>query len=47
MDRLKMHTQDIVDVNVGKIGKLFPNCLTERVGENGRLEHAIDLTNLG
>lgn len=26
-----MHTQDIVDVNVGKIGRLFPNCLTERV----------------
>ncbi len=25
-----MHTQDIVDVNVGIIGKLFPNCLTER-----------------
>ena len=41
-----MHTQDIVDVNVGKIGKLFPNCLTERVGENGRLEHAIDFDKL-
>jgi len=46
MDRLKMHTQDIVDVNVGKIGKLFPNCLTERIGENGRLEHAIDFDKL-
>lgn len=41
-----MHTQDIVDVNVGIIGKLFPNCLTERVGENGRLEHAIDFDKL-
>ena len=41
-----MHTQDIVDVNVGKIGKLFPNCLTERIGENGRLEHAIDFDKL-
>lgn len=46
MVRLKMHTQDIVDVNVGKIGKLFPNCLTERIGENGRLEHAIDFDKL-
>lgn len=46
MDRLKMHTQDIVDVNVGIIGKLFPNCLTERIGENGRLEHAIDFNKL-
>lgn len=41
-----MHTQDIVYVNVGKIGKLFPNCLTERIGENGRLEHAIDFDKL-
>ena len=41
-----MHTQDIVDVNVGIIGKLFPNCLTERIGENGRLEHAIDFNKL-
>lgn len=46
MDRLKMHTQDIVDVNVGIIGKLFPNCQTERIGENGRLEHAIDFDKL-
>lgn len=41
-----MHTQDIVDVNVGIIGKLFPNCQTERIGENGRLEHAIDFDKL-
>ncbi len=46
MNKPKMHTQDIVDVNVGKIGKLFPNCLTERIGENGRLEHAIDFDKL-
>lgn len=46
MNKPNMHTQDIVDVNVGKIGKLFPNCLTERVGENGRLEHAIDFDKL-
>lgn len=26
-----MHTQDITDVNIETIGKLFPNCLTERV----------------
>lgn len=46
MNKPNMHTQDIVDVNVGKIGKLFPNCLTERIGENGRLEHAIDFDKL-
>ena len=34
-----MHTQDIADVNVEKIGKLFPDCLTEMVvgkDENGK-----------
>lgn len=46
MEKLNMHTQDITDVNIEKIGKLFPNCLTERVGENGRLEHAIDFDKL-
>lgn len=46
MEKLNMHTQDITDVNIEKIGKLFPNCLTERVGKNGRLEHAIDFDKL-
>ena len=34
-----MHTQDITDVNIETIGRLFPNCLTERVvgkDENGK-----------
>lgn len=29
MDRLKMHTVDIADENIRKIGELFPDCLTE------------------
>lgn len=31
MEKLNMHTQDITDVNIETIGRLFPNCLTERV----------------
>lgn len=31
MEKLNMHTQDIIDVNIETIGRLFPNCLTERV----------------
>ena len=42
MDKLKMHSLNKVDENIGKIGRLFPNCLTERKGENGEIEHAID-----
>lgn len=42
MDKLKMHSVNKVDENIAKIGALFPNCLTERINENGELEHAID-----
>jgi len=31
MDKLKMHSPSKVDENIEKIGKLFPNCLTERI----------------
>ena len=41
-----MHTQDVVDVNIEKIGQLFPNCLTERLNEKGQPETAIDFDKL-
>ena len=37
-----MQTTNIVDENIKRIGELFPNCLTERLDENGRPETAID-----
>lgn len=42
MDKLKMHSMNKVDENIEKIGKLFPNCITERKNENGKVEYAID-----
>lgn len=42
MDKLKMHSVDKVNENIEKIGKLFPNCLTERKNKDGEMEHAID-----
>ena len=42
MDKLKMHSVNKVDENVAKIGKLFPNCVTERKNENGEVEYAVD-----
>lgn len=41
-----MHTQDVAEANIEKIGQLFPNCLTERKNENGMLEMAIDFDKL-
>ena len=37
-----MKTQDMADVNVEKIGALFPNALTEVIREDGSVERAID-----
>ena len=42
MDKLKMHSPNKVDENIAKIGKLFPNCLTEVKNENGEVVRAID-----
>ena len=41
MDKLKMHSLDGVERNIERIGKLFPNAITE-VKRNGKVEHAID-----
>ena len=46
MDKMKMHTVDITDCNIEKIGKLFPNCLTERIGEDDKVEKVIDFDQL-
>lgn len=41
MDKLKMHSLDVVQRNIELIGKLFPNAITE-VKRDGKVEHAID-----
>ncbi len=46
MEKLNMHTQDVAEANIEKIGQLFPNCLTERINENGKPEMAIDFDKL-
>ena len=46
MDKLNMQTTNQVDENIKKIAELFPNCLTERLDENGKPEMAIDFDQL-
>ena len=46
MEKMKMQTTNVVDENIKKIGELFPNCLTERLDENGKPEVAIDFDQL-
>lgn len=42
MEHLNMQSMDKVAANVAKIMELFPNCVTERINAEGKLEHAID-----
>ncbi len=46
MNKLNMQTTNIVDENIKKIGELFPNCLTERLNDEGKPEIAIDFDQL-
>ena len=31
MEKMKMHSINRVDENIKKIGKIFPNCITEEI----------------
>ena len=46
MDKLKMQSRDVVGGNVAKIAALFPQCVTERIGKDGKPELAIDFDKL-
>lgn len=41
-----MQSPDWVDENIKKIGELFPDCLTERKNDDGKVELAIDFDKL-
>ncbi|MBR6659732.1 MAG: site-specific DNA-methyltransferase [Paludibacteraceae bacterium] len=46
MERLKMQSHDVIGSNTQKIARLFPNCVTERLGKDGKPELAIDFEKL-
>ena len=46
MEKLTMQSHDVIGSNTQKIAQLFPNCVTERLGKNGKLELAIDFEKL-
>ena len=46
MNKLKMQSMDVTSSNVEKIKALFPHCVTERRGETGELELAVDFEKL-
>lgn len=42
MDKLKMESIDMTQVNIEKIEALFPNCITETRDENGEMKKAVN-----
>lgn len=42
MDKMRMESVDITAQKIDKIGAMFPNCITETVGENGKPQKAIN-----
>lgn len=42
MEKMKMESANITDMNIDKIAALFPNCITETADENGKLKKAIN-----
>lgn len=46
MEKLRMQTADMAERNIETLGQLFPNCLTERINDEGKVVKAIDLDKL-
>ena len=46
MEKLKMHSPDFTQENIGKLAELFPNCVTESRAEDGTLKRTIDFDQL-
>lgn len=42
MEKMKMQSANIKDMNIDKIAALFPNCITETADENGKLKKAVN-----
>ena len=42
MDKLDMQSKNLVDDNIEKIAKLFPNCITEGKNEDGQVVKLVD-----
>jgi len=46
MDKLKMHSPDMTQDNIYKIKGMFPGCVTEAAGEDGKIRLAVDFDQL-
>ena len=45
-DKIDETPMNSTEINIEKIGALFPGCITEGMGENGKVERMIDFDKL-
>jgi len=46
MEKMKMHSPNLTQENIARIRELFPGCVTEAQGEDGKLRLAVDFDQL-
>ena len=46
LDKLKMHSPNLTDENIAKIREIFPGCVTESHGEDGKNQLVVDFDQL-
>ncbi|WP_006788551.1 site-specific DNA-methyltransferase [Thiorhodospira sibirica] len=46
IDTLKMHSPNLTQANIARIAELFPGCVTEAKGEDGRVKLSVDFDQL-
>jgi adenine-specific DNA-methyltransferase len=42
MEKPKLHSPDLTRENIAKLAEIFPDCMTESAGEDGRVKLAVD-----
>lgn len=46
MDKLKMHSPNLTEDNIARLREMFPGCVTEAQGEDGKVKLAVDFDQL-
>ena len=46
MEKLKMHSPNLTQNNIARIREIFPGCVTEALGKEGKMKLAIDFDQL-
>ena len=43
MEKMEMRSKDLIEANIKKLADLFPGCLVESIGKDGRISRKIDI----